>query len=126
MRVTIVGVRKSESKGRAAFNYFGLKDFTDYDIQNSECNGQSVVAEFSYTDFNLKPGDVVEFDYEPGFQGRATLVGVRPVSLVADINPFDGDKNNPAADATPADEVNSNSVADVNPSNSDKNKKETK
>lgn len=93
MRVTIVGVKKSESKGRDAFNYFGLKDFTDYEIKNSECVGQMVVAEFSYTDFNLKPGDVVEFDYEPGYQGRATLTGVRPVSLAADTNLFDGGKD---------------------------------
>lgn len=80
MKVTIVGVRKFESKGKPAFNYFGLKDFTDYDIQNSDCEGQSVVSEFSYTDFNLHAGDIVEFDYEPGYQGRASLVGVRPIT----------------------------------------------
>lgn len=79
MRVTIVGVRKSESKGRTAFNYYGLKDFTDYEVQNSVCKGNAVVSEFSYIDFNLCPGDVVEFDYEPGFQGRASLVNVRMV-----------------------------------------------
>lgn len=93
MKVTIVGVRQSESKGRKAYNYFGLKDFTDYEIENSKCVGQMVVSEFSYTNFNLKPGDVVEFDYEPGFQGRATLTGVRPVLLAADTNPFEGSKD---------------------------------
>lgn len=93
MKVTIVGVRKSESKGRTAYNYFGLKDFTDYEIENSECQGQTVVSEFSYKNFDLKPGDVVEFDYEPGFEGRAMLVGIRPISLAADTNPFDGGKD---------------------------------
>lgn len=93
MKVTIVGVRVNESKGRKAYNYFGLKDFTDYEIENSECVGQMVVSEFSYKNFNLKPGDVVEFDYEPGFQGRANLTGVRPVSLAADTNPFEGGKD---------------------------------
>lgn len=82
MKVTIVGVRKFESKGKKAFNYHGLKDFTYYDLENSECEGNPVVTEFSYTDYNLHVGDIVEFDYEPGFQGRASLVGVRPISEV--------------------------------------------
>lgn len=77
MEVKIVGVRKFESKGKAAFNYFGIKKFTDYELETSDCEGNSVVSEFSYTDFNLHVGDVVEFDYEPGFQGRATLVNIR-------------------------------------------------
>ena len=80
MKVTIVGVRKSESKGRNAFNYAGLKDYTVYERENSVCDGQDVVSEFSYTDFNLHPGDVVSFEYEPGFNGRATLVGVQMIS----------------------------------------------
>ena len=79
MKVTIVGVRKFESKGRTAFEYSCTKDFTVFDLQNSECEGQSVVSEFSYTDFGIHAGDVVEFDYEPGYQGQARLVGVRPI-----------------------------------------------
>ena len=86
MRVEIVGVRKSESKGKNAFNYYGLKDFTDYEKQNSDCDGKAVVSEFSYMDFNLRPGDVVEFDYEPGFQGRASLVNVRMVTPSKDTH----------------------------------------
>lgn len=93
MKVMIVGVRSFESKGRPAFNYFGLKDFTDYDIQNSDCEGQSVVTEFSYENYNLHVGDVVEFDYEPGFQGRASLVGVRPISLASVTDPKDKKEN---------------------------------
>lgn len=93
MLVQIVGVRKSESKGKNAFNYFGLKSFTDYEQENSDCNGHAVVSEFSYTDFNIVPGDVVEFDYEPGFQGRATLVNVRKIKSVLDLDDKNEDKS---------------------------------
>ena len=80
MRVTIVGVRKSESKGKAAFNYSGLKDFTAYELENSECEGEDVISEFSYTDYGLHSGDYVDFEYEPGFNGRASLVGVHMIT----------------------------------------------
>lgn len=91
MRVTIVGVKKSESKGRAAFNYAGIKDYTQYEVENAVCEGQDVISEFSYMDFDLHVGDVVEFLYEPGFQGRATLTDVKMVSMNG--NPFEGGKD---------------------------------
>lgn len=80
MKVEIVGVRKSESKGRPAFNYSGLKEYTDYERENSECEGRDVVSEFSYQDFGVHQGDIVEFYYEPGYQGRATLVDMKIVT----------------------------------------------
>lgn len=80
MKVEIVGVRRSESKGRKVFNYYGLKEFTEYEIENSECDGKNVVSEFSYQDFAVFPGDIVEFSYEPGYQGRATLVDVKVIT----------------------------------------------
>lgn len=85
MRVVIVGVRKSESKGKVAFNYSGLKDFTAYERENSECQGQDVISEFSYTDYHLQPGDYVDFEYEPGFGGRASLVSVHMITPAADL-----------------------------------------
>ena len=87
MKVTIVGVRKSESKGKDVFNYYGLKDFTDYEVQNSDCVGQAVVSEFSYIDYGLCVGDVVEFLYEPGFQGRASLVDIRVLTPAEQVKP---------------------------------------
>lgn len=94
MQVKIVGVKKSSYKGKdgkdkVGFNYLGTKQFTSYEMENNECEGEDVVREFSNTDFKLHPGDVVDFEYEPGFEQRATLVGVRPISLNG--NPFDGD-----------------------------------
>lgn len=94
MVVKIIGVKRSEYKGkdgsnRIGFNYMGAKDFTQYERENTQIEGQDVVREFSNTDFNIHPGDVVEFVYEPGYENRATLVDVKPIKL--SDNPFDGD-----------------------------------
>lgn len=91
MKVTIVGVKKSESKGRKVFTYAGLKEYTPYEQNNAECEGQDVISEFSFIDFNLHAGDVVDFEYEPGFQQRATLTGVRMLSM--NENSFESGKD---------------------------------
>ena len=96
MKVKIVGVKKSEYKGKdgspkVGFNYLGTKQFTDYELENNECEGNDVIREFSSKDFGLHPGDVVEFMYEPGFEGRATLVDVKMIKI-ADAPFNDGDK----------------------------------
>lgn len=92
MQVVIVGVKKTEYKGKdgqnkVGFNYCGMKDYTRYEQENSACEGQDVIKEFSSIDFSIHPGDTVEFVYEPGFQDRATLVDVR-VLAIADKPPF--------------------------------------
>lgn len=99
MKVEIVGVKKSDYKGKdgkpkVGFNYLGTKPFTDYELENNECEGVDVIREFSNKDFGLHPGDVVEFMYEPGFEGRATLVDVKMLKI-ADA-PFNGDEKKPA------------------------------
>lgn len=100
MVVKIVGVKRSEYKGkdgsnRVGFNYMAIKDFTQYERENTEVEGHDVIREFSNTDFNLHPGDEVEFMYEPGFENRATLVDVKPIKLAG--NPFNGgEKDKPA------------------------------
>lgn len=93
MQVAIVGVKKSDYKGkdgsqRTGYNICGLKDFTRYEQENSECEGQDVVREFTSMDFNVHPGDKVEFVYEPGYQDKATLVDIKILEL-AD-NPYVG------------------------------------
>lgn len=102
MRVTVIGVKVSQYKGKegqikTGYNICGLKDFTRYELENADCEGQDVIREFSSVNFNVHPGDVVEFIYEPGFQDKATLVDVQVIS-VAD-NPFPDKK-----DAAPADD----------------------
>ena len=91
MRVTMIGVKKSEYKGKdgqlkTGFNYCGLKEFTRYEMENAQCEGQDVIREWSNIDFNIHAGDEVEFIYEPGFQDKATLVDIKFIKI-AD-NPF--------------------------------------
>lgn len=92
MEVVIVGVKKSEyvkdGRTRQAVNYCGIKQFTRYEQDNADCEGEDVIREFSSTDFNIHPGDRVEFVYEPGYQDKATLVDVK-VLAIADKPPFD-------------------------------------
>lgn len=97
MQVTIVGIRKGETKNKkACYNYYGLKNFSDYDMENSECLGHQPVSEFSYKDYGLSIGDVVDFQYEPGFEGKATLSNVVMIKM-AGGTPFDGEAAKDAA-----------------------------
>lgn len=97
MQVTIVGIRKGETKNKKVFyNYYGLKDFSDYDMENGDCEGHQPVGEFSYKDYGLSVGDVVDFQYEPGFEGKAVLSNVIMIKM-AGGTPFDGDKAKDAA-----------------------------
>lgn len=96
MECTIVGIKKGTTKGgKDCFNYYGTKNFSDYDLDNSECFGKDIVSAFSYKDFNLQIGDVVDLRYEPGFEGRATLDNI-VVIKPAGGNPFDKDKEKAA------------------------------
>lgn len=96
MEVVIVGVKRSEYKKdgstRVAFNYCAIKQFTRYEQENADCEGEDVIREFSSTDFNIHPGDRVEFIYEPGYQDKATLVDVRILEL-SDKPPFEEPEN---------------------------------
>lgn len=77
MKVTIIGIKKAKTKnGRDFCQYYFRKAFTDYEMENSDCLGFAVGSEFSYKDYNLKPGDECDFCYEPGFEGKATLSDV--------------------------------------------------
>lgn len=77
MKVTIIGIKKAKTKnGREFCQYYYKKPFTDYELENSDCLGMIVGNEFSYRDYNLKPGDVCDFQYEPGYEGKATLSDV--------------------------------------------------
>lgn len=77
MKVTIIGIRKGKTKnGRDYFQYYFSKNFTDYEMENSECAGFITGSEFTYRDYKLHPGDECDFQYEPGYEGKATLSDV--------------------------------------------------
>lgn len=77
MKCTIVGVKKSKTKnGKECFRYYATKEFTEYDQEFAECIGCDVVSEFSYRDYGLCLGDLVDFRYEPGFEGKAKLMDI--------------------------------------------------
>lgn len=75
----VVGKKKAKSakSGNDCFNYYFTGDFSQYDEEHAECEGNVVLSEFSYDDFDVHPGDMVELDYEKGFQDKATLSYIR-------------------------------------------------
>ena len=88
-KCTIVGIKKGTTKNdKVCFNYYALKEFSYYDKGNSECWGQDIVSAFSYTDYHLEVGDLVDFRYEPGFEGKATLSDIVMLQPAA-VPPFE-------------------------------------
>lgn len=88
MKATIVGVLKGKTKtGREFMNIYATKDFSQYEQENNVTDGVFAFTEFTYNAFDVYPGDVVDFVYEPGFQGRASLVDIVPIKLAAQSAP---------------------------------------
>lgn len=97
MRVEIVGIRRGKTKtGKDSYNYFGLREFSDYDQENSECSGKQPVEAFSYRDYGVAVGDVVDFQYEPGYEGKAQLSNI-VMMQPGGGNPFGSDTTKEAA-----------------------------
>ncbi len=82
---TILGIKavKSQKTGKVGYTIFYSCPFSDYEVENAEvCNGLSCGSVFSYKDYSVCPGDVVDLRYEPGYEGKAVLtdiVMVKPV-----------------------------------------------
>lgn len=79
----VIGIKATKmttgkNEGKTGFTYYFVKDFSDYDKENSECQGKSVTQEFSYTDFGVMVGDDVMPVYDKGFQDRAVLTNLVP------------------------------------------------
>ncbi len=94
MRATVIGISRGVTKNNRDFmNIYATKEFSDYEKQNNDVEGVSAFVEFTYNDYPIHPGDVVDLSYEPGFQGRASLtdiVIVKPADKPA--NPVDNKK----------------------------------
>lgn len=82
MLAKVIGIKKAPTKsGKTAFNYYLAVGFNDYDRENCDVDGNLCRAEFSYKDFGIRVGDVVDVQYEPGFEGKATLSDIIPVNI---------------------------------------------
>ncbi len=77
MIVNITGVKSGTTKNdKPFFQYYGTTEFTGYERQSGTCDGLQVVSEFSYVDYGVRPGDICNFEYAPGYQGKAMLSNI--------------------------------------------------
>lgn len=82
MLATLVGkkIGVNSKTGKPSCNYFIKKEFSAYDASNAVCEGFVTESYYSGIDFpNIKAGDRVNLEFEPGFQGQATLVNITAV-----------------------------------------------
>ncbi len=76
---------KSASTGKTIHNYYFAADFKDSEKEAGECEGRATLQEFSYKDFPVIPGDLVELSYEKGYQDKAVL---EDIEVVKPATPF--------------------------------------
>lgn len=77
----VTGVRNFKSKEKPVQTIFFVEPYREYDLDNSDaCYGVSAGSVYSSTRYDLQPGDLVRFDYEPGYEGRAMLVDVYKIT----------------------------------------------
>lgn len=79
MKAKVIGIKQITTKsGNVGTNLYVSVPFSEYDSKNAiHCIGEKVDS--YYTGVNcegLKAGDVINLDFEPGFEGKAQLVGV--------------------------------------------------
>lgn len=73
---TITGIKavKSQKTNKVGYTIFFTTPFSDYEVENSEsCDGVTCGQVFTYKDYSVKPGDIVDMRYEPGYQDKAML-----------------------------------------------------
>jgi len=77
----LVGIKCiTTQKGNKGFIYSFLDEYTDYDKENAQCVGKQSVSEYATKLFNVDVGSEVNLVYGKGFQGKAQLINVLPVS----------------------------------------------
>lgn len=79
----LVGIKATtmtsgKNEGKTGYTYSFMKEYTEYEKDNSTCEGYAVTTEFSYTHFGVSIGDYVTPVYEKGFQDKAILVNLIP------------------------------------------------
>lgn len=79
MKVNLIGIKCQENKsGVDAYNLFVSLPYSDYEIGKAK-SALGLKTDSYYTTLDckgLKPGDIINLEFEPGFEGKATLTGV--------------------------------------------------
>lgn len=76
---TILGIKavKSAKTQKVGYTYYFSEPFSDYENESAEvCEGLKCGNVFAYRDYSVKPGDVVNMMYEPGYEGKAVLTDI--------------------------------------------------
>ncbi len=79
MKATLIGIKcQKNKKGVDAYNLYVSLPYSDYEASNAESAlGQKTDSYYTVIDCKgLKPGDNINLEFEPGFEGKATLSGV--------------------------------------------------
>ena len=63
---------KDDGKIATMLHLTGI-EFSDYDQEADVCLGKSVESIYLNRKVECKPGDLVNVDYRPGYQGRAQV-----------------------------------------------------
>ena len=71
-------VTRKKNDGKVSTNLFlsGIP-FNQYEQTAERCDGAKVVSVYCGFEVNAKSGDVIEVDYEPGYEGKAVVADVR-------------------------------------------------
>jgi hypothetical protein len=78
MSKTIVGVKKTTKDGKTSYTLCYTEPFADWEsADGNTALGLKCGSEWTRVDCEfVKPGDVVDFVYDKGFQDKAILVDV--------------------------------------------------
>lgn len=82
MTAILIGRKGTTSKntGKKYFSYYFMTEFNNYELENADCLGHSIIIENTSLDFNaVSIGDECELVYGKGFQDKAVLTGIKVV-----------------------------------------------
>lgn len=87
MKVELIGIasgtyQDKNGKEKEATTVYFKQPFSDYEShrEGMECNGFKVGMAFYPRIVKAQAGDIIDLEYEPGFQDKATLVNITVVS----------------------------------------------
>ena len=81
MKGRLVGIvaRKKDDGKTSTTLFLDQVGFSPYESTATICKGYKTREVYFAGEVNAEPGDVLNIDYDEGFQGRATVIGVEVI-----------------------------------------------